>query len=118
MNLSLYQKKRKQLKLTYDQLAEMSGVSKRTIAGIFSGDENYQNPNISTVEAIEKALGITKDTAKWTDEDRAQGVTDTAQRNVTPEEDDLLTLYREIGQKKGANAQALARKLLEQIKEN
>lgn len=58
MNIDLWQKKRKELKLTYDNLALKSGISRRTIAGIFSNDPNYSSPTINTVEAIERALGI------------------------------------------------------------
>lgn len=61
MNIDIWKKRRKELKVTYDQLAEMSGVSRRTIAGIFSGDEHYQSPTFNTVQAIERALGLSSD---------------------------------------------------------
>ena len=41
MNIELWKKRKKELHLTHDQLAEMSGVSRRTIAGIFANDERY-----------------------------------------------------------------------------
>lgn len=62
MNLELYQKRRKELKLTYDELADISGVARRTIAGFFSGDPKYQNPNLVTIEALNRALGLVDDT--------------------------------------------------------
>lgn len=58
MDLDLWKRKKKQLKLTHDQLAEISGISRRTIAGIFSGDPNYSSPTLNTVQAIERALGL------------------------------------------------------------
>lgn len=58
MNLDLWKQRKKELKLTHDELAEISGVSRRTIAGIFSGDPARSSPTLNTIEAIEKALGI------------------------------------------------------------
>ena len=58
MDIQLWKKRKKELKLTHDQLAEKSGISRRTIAGIFSGDPTYQSPTLNTIEAIERALGL------------------------------------------------------------
>ena len=58
MDIQLWKKRKKELKLTHDQLAEKSGISRRTIAGIFSGDPTYQSPTLNTIEAIEQALGL------------------------------------------------------------
>lgn len=63
MDLELWQKRRKELSLTYDDLAKLSGVSKRTVAGIFGGDYQYRSPTLNTVQAIEKALGISETNA-------------------------------------------------------
>lgn len=43
-------------KITYDKLAAISGVPKRTLADIFCGAT--KNPRIDTMQAIERALGI------------------------------------------------------------
>lgn len=56
MDLELWKKRRKELGLRYDDLAEKAGVSKRTIEDIFRGYTTA--PRIDTVEAIERALGI------------------------------------------------------------
>lgn len=64
-DIKLYQKRRKELKLTYDDLAKLSGVSRRTIAGMFGEDKAYQSPNITTIAAIEKALGLSEDGSKY-----------------------------------------------------
>lgn len=58
MDLDLWKKRKKELHLTHDDLAKISGVSRRTIAGIFSGDPRYESPTWNTIQAIERALGI------------------------------------------------------------
>lgn len=58
MDLNLWKSKRKELNLRYEDLAKAAGVSKRTIEDIFRGYTS--NPRIDTVEAIERALGITE----------------------------------------------------------
>lgn len=56
MDLELWKRRRKELGLRYEDLAEKSGVSKRSIEDIFRGYTT--TPRIDTVEAIERALGI------------------------------------------------------------
>lgn len=64
MDIQLWKKRKKELHLTHDQLAEKSGVSRRTIAGIFSGDPTYQSPTLNTIESIERALGLNQPRTK------------------------------------------------------
>ena len=59
---------KKELKITYEQLSQRSGVPLSTIYDIFRGVTS--SPRIDTMQAIERALGLTK----WTDEDKAEGV--------------------------------------------
>lgn len=61
MNIDLWKTRKKELKLTHDELAELSGISRRTIAGIFGGDPRYASPTLNTIESIERALGINID---------------------------------------------------------
>ena len=56
MDLELWKKRRKELGLRYEDLAQKSGVSKRTIEDIFRGYTT--TPRIDTVGALERALGI------------------------------------------------------------
>lgn len=98
----------KKNKITYQMLAEMTGLSVSTVTKIFGGFAKY--PRIDTVQAIERALGL-----GFTPEEEATGISPTARVTVTPDEDDILTLYREIGEKKGSETQELARRLLEQV---
>lgn len=74
MNLEHLRLAKQQSNLTYDEIAKRSGVSKRTIAGFFSGDPKYSNPSVTTITAIEKALGLNQPTIEWTEADQAQGV--------------------------------------------
>ena len=111
IDVAAYKSKKKELGITFEELSKLSGVPVQTLHNIFRG--HTTTPRIDTVQAIERALGL--ESPQWTEEERAQGVTDTVSRKLTAEEDDMLALYVEIGQKKGANAQAMARKILEQI---
>lgn len=45
-------------KITYKKLSEQSGVPESTLKNLFSGTTT--NPRISTMQAIERALGIDK----------------------------------------------------------
>ncbi len=56
MDLELWKQRKKELHLNYDKIAELAGISKRSVEDIFRG---YTiTPRIDTVEAIEKALGL------------------------------------------------------------
>lgn len=70
-NLQMYRNKKKELKLTNEKISALSGIPKRTVEDFFRGAT--PNPKIDTVEAIEKALGISS-RLEWTDEERALGV--------------------------------------------
>lgn len=103
MKLELWKKRKKELKLNYAEIAELSGVSKRTVEDLFRGFT--QNPRIDTVEAIERTLGIGGD--DWTEEERLQGVVDNMSLIVNADEYDLIMVYREIGKKKGEQGKAM-----------
>lgn len=57
--LEFYKTTKKRLKLTNKVICEISGLPRRTVEDFFSGAS--KNPRIDTVEAIERALGIKKD---------------------------------------------------------
>lgn len=88
----------KQKKISYAQLASMTGLSVSTITKIFGGFAKY--PRVDTMQAIERALGI--DTI--TPAERAAGIVDTVMVAVTADEDELLTLCRELCEKRGPAA--------------
>ena len=97
-------------KMTYKDIAERSGVPEGTIKNIFANPA--RRPRIDTIDKIEQALGI-----GWSAEEQAAGVSPVMVRNVTPEEDDLLEYFRELGIKKGAKAQAAALEMLKKLTE-
>lgn len=70
INIERWKKRKKELGWSYDDLARESGVGRRTIAGIFSGDPRYESPTLNTMQAIERALGLTE----WTAEEKELGV--------------------------------------------
>ena len=85
----------KQNKITYDELSSRSGIPISTLNYIFTG--RTENPRMDTMRAIEKALGMNTD-GLWTIEDYASGFRPAMQINITPDEGELLGLYRRIGQ--------------------
>lgn len=103
MNIDLWKKRKKELKLTHDQLAEISGISRRTIAGIFGGDPKYTSPTYNTIVSIEKALGINGLTA----EEYEQGLRLTKQVSITADDEDILDKFHEVQEKLGDNGKNL-----------
>lgn len=87
VNIELWKKRKKELHWSHDDLARESGVSRRTIAGIFAGDDRGQNPRIDTVQAIERALGLIED-----------GYRDTMPFEVTPMEEELVRTFRALSE--------------------
>lgn len=61
MNIELWRQRKKELHLTLDEIAEQSGVSRRTVARVFSKTANYDNPGRVTIDAIERVLGLSVD---------------------------------------------------------
>ena len=66
--LELWKEQKQKLKLKYDDIAARSNIPKGTIQNIFAG--YIDNPRIDTVQAIERALGL----SEWTAEEKAEGV--------------------------------------------
>lgn len=56
MDLELWKRLKKEQRLTFDELSERSKIPKRTLEDIFAG--RTTDPRTTTVEAIERALGI------------------------------------------------------------
>lgn len=64
-------KRKREIGVTFDELAEKTGLSRRAICALFSG--KTENPRIDTVQAIESALGLTP---TFTEEERALGLSE------------------------------------------
>ena len=56
MDIELWKNKKKELNLTFDELSDITGISRRQLLYLFNG--NAKNPGVDTVQRIEKALGI------------------------------------------------------------
>lgn len=69
--VELLKKKKKEIGITFDELAKKTGISRRAICGLFSG--KTENPRIDTVQAIERALGLSP---TFTQEERALGLSE------------------------------------------
>ena len=100
MNLEYWKKIKKQNKLTIEEIAKRAELPKGSVQNIFAG--YVKSPRIDTVEAIEKALGIRQEI---TPEERTAGASETKKISITPIEDEMLYLFREIGYKHGEDAQ-------------
>lgn len=61
----------KEHKITYDELAQRTGLSKSCITKIFGGYAKY--PRVDTMQAIERALGLAP---AFTEEEKALGLSD------------------------------------------
>lgn len=85
LNIELWEAKKKELGLTFDELSEKSGIPKRTILGVFR--KEVTTPRIDTVQAIERALGLSE-----------EGYKDTMPFEVTPTEEELITKYRSLSE--------------------
>lgn len=82
-DLEIYRKKKRELRLTNEKISDLSGIPKRTIEDFFRGA--IQDPRSSTLEGIERALGMIE-----------EGYRDTMPVEITPLEDELLALFREL----------------------
>ncbi len=96
--------------MTLQEIAENSGIPKRTVDQIFSG--KTKNPRIDTMQAIERALGIENHSPlEWTDADRALGV---GNHKIILSEDDWewLELKSETLRKKGNDYYEMLKRMI------
>lgn len=111
MNIELYKSVLKQNKMTYEDLAKKTGISRGCIARIMAGIARY--PRIDTIETIENALGI-KD-YNYTQEEQTAGATATRKESITPIEDELLYTFRQVGKKHGEETQKAIITMIEKM---
>ena len=76
---------KKKLRITYEELSASSGVPISTLYDIFRGVTT--DPRASTLQAIERALGLSE-----------EGYKDTMPFEVTPTEEELITKYRSLSE--------------------
>lgn len=89
------QKKRKELRISYDELAEKTGLPKTTITNTML---KYlkRSPSVDVLNKLAAVLNCP------TPDEVAKGVSSFL---MTPDKEELLMLYEEIGSKLGAEAQ-------------
>lgn len=97
MDLELWKKIKKEKKLTYDDIALKSGVSRRTIIRIFS-DMN-SNPTNFNIEAIEKALGIKEEQASNTLSSKEKEIVNLLMQLDDTQLNDALSVIKIIAKK-------------------
>lgn len=72
MEASKLNEERKRQKLSVAELSQIANLPKGTVEKVLFGI--VQNPRIDTVEAIEKALGLSSGRLEWTEKDKTLGV--------------------------------------------
>lgn len=85
MEIERLKNRKAELGWTLDEIAEKSGISRRTVSRLFSGNPNYPSPTYNTVEAVAKAMGLSDD-----------GYRDTMPFEVTPMEEELVRTFRTL----------------------
>ena len=55
-------------KITYQALSDKSGIPLNTLKNIFRG--KTENPRIDTMQAIERALGITEEVSEYSEDEK------------------------------------------------
>lgn len=78
MEIEKLKKRKKELKLTFDELSMRSGIPKRTLENIFHGIT--PTPRIDTMQAIERALGLSNEKTST----NIQGVIDIGDLEMYP----------------------------------
>ena len=96
LNVERLKKAKKEKNLSYDELAELTGISRRAICSLFS--EKTENPRIDIVQAIERALGLAP---TFTDEERALGLSDSHLIALSDDDRELINLFAEAEEKLG-----------------
>lgn len=102
--------RKKQLGLTNKQISEKTKLPLSTVEQVMCG--KVKNPRLDTVQAIERALGISDG---WTKEERAAGVVDKMSVPISADEDEIITLLREVEETKGAAARELTQRVIVSI---
>lgn len=96
LNIERLKRAKKEKGLSYDELAQLTGLSRSTITNIFCGYIDL--PRHETVQAIERALGLAP---MFTDEERALGLSDNHPIALSDDDRELINLFAEAEEKLG-----------------
>lgn len=108
MDITSMKIRKKELKLTLDEISTRSGIPKRTIEDIFRGAT--KNPRVDTLQAIERALGLAPEP---TDEEKALGMSRTAPIALSDKDKRRLTMLMEADEVLGEERVDMALSLIE-----
>ena len=110
--LSLLKELRKDNNLSQKQLAEKLCISQQTYSDYENGKTE---PTIETLISISKLFNVTIEyllgiedeygNAVFTKEEKAAGLSATKKVSITPIEEDMLEVFRKVGEKHGESAQ-------------
>lgn len=102
MTIAELKARKEMLGMTYDELAEKTGLARSTLTRIFSPRAPHERATASSLAAIAKALGVHED-----------GTTDTVKETITPREYRLLSAYRDLDETTQTLCVVLVEKLAE-----
>lgn len=85
INIERLKEAKKRMKITYEELSSLSGVPISTIYDLFRGVTT--DPRAGTLEAIERALGLSE-----------EGYRDTLPFEATPMEEELVQTFRTLSE--------------------
>lgn len=95
-----------QLNISQANLGELLNVSQQAVA---KWEKSIAEPDTNTLKKLADLFGVTVDYlighAEITPEERAAGASETKKISITPIEDEMLYLFREIGKKHGEQSQ-------------
>ena len=96
-NIEVLKAKRKESKMTFEELSSKSGIPLRTLENIFHGVTKH--PRIDTMQAIERALGI--------EEQKTPPV-----QELTEDEQEIFTLISQLTDEEIQEARAILQYIL------
>ena len=103
-------------RLSQRELASLFKVSTGTVG---NWEVGTREPDYATLTKLANFFGVSVDyllgREDITPEERAAGVTATKKESITPIEDELLYLFREVGAKRGEAAQRALIELMEKM---
>ena len=114
--MNIFRKFRKQKGLTQIELAKMVNVQQTTVS---KWEVGRAVPDYPVLLKLAELYGVSVDyllgREAITPEERAAGVTATKKENITPIEDELLYVFREVGAKRGEAAQRALIEMMEKM---
>lgn len=107
---------RKEKKLTQTDLAKCLNTTTSNVSGWECGKWQPDNDTlIRLAEILDVSVDYLLGREAITPEERAVGVTATKKENITPIEDDMLYVFREVGKKRGEAAQRALIEMMEKM---